>query len=1202
MIKKHNKKRKSKYPKELVSYGDFRLPPVVPGIEVKDLCERVDEFYKNYPKQHRKQKASDLINGAFYASRNECKSNPDWMSQAANSLRDVLYPLFSEQVSKNNLIKLFKKYATNQHYRSKIQNKEFIRIFNNLDKIYKQLTDLTHHGTGLKGFSEKQYINFSESDFDNILSDFISIFNKVLSLQQIYIHTIIDVIVLRKRKTKAIKRDLVFILNVNPDAHQYFYTKADERWLNWLWKNGFLDILKQKVKDLTQYGHRTPEINYLVKMAEKNPFKVVGIILKIKISKETFNPEVVDQFLRICSILSAEQLIRMVKKIRDERWIPLMGVFNQWGFEYEKMFKTLTEAKKYKELLILADAVLAVRAKEEIEKLPRRGLYDNPFYFDDLSYTKVFEHLAGIPDKYVEKALGLVAKVMREIVLLGSGKIKSSEVFPTEEMFHLFDVDFFELELGKRNHLTHREDVHEVVGFIKVLTEQLIVKYCNKTKDVRGIYKKYIGDFNDPNANLPDSRAMWRLRMFVLSLCPTAFKDELKNAFFRLFTVERYHEIISGTEYLKALRAGFSVLNNADKRDYVKRVIRYFVKKDQEKENEKENWHMKYGSRILSVIAGQLTGEEQKIAKDSGFIIQSDYEPKPTIGEITNGTIVPRRPITQEKFEKMSITEIVKKLRNEWAPKELSKQNTSDNFLSPLNAEEVSQLLRNDITKRFQKYSDNASLFFERGTLNAHYTYSFLRGIQEAIKNNKEVALQVKWGGVIDLLTAIKKSGEKEPFADKAGEHDPLDAWLADWNSVHSTAIDVIQELLSEQNDSAIINFPQYRKQLFNIISYLLSYPDPTPKDEQIDTAGMKTKAPDSSDYNISDPFTIAINSVRGRAFQAFVLFVYRDGKMKDGVKISKDTKKLYEDVLKKENTRALMFMFGYYLPTFYYRHKDWFKKLLPKIFPQNQERLYTASWEGYLANNLYEEIFFEPEIQKLYERGIVLKNDESSKQESFRQLDEGIAIHLALAYTYYEKFDFNHSLLKKFWKKGTQNHHAHFVSFIGRSLITSDNDRLIEAEKRGIETKERIRVLWSWMLKNYKDIKPFEEFGFWVNLEKNIFKFTWLVEMLKKTLEKTKGVLTWDYALTKSITRFASEAPKNTLEIARWYLLEGGVRGKVRQRSLLLDDEWFDALKILYGNTNTQTGTNALINDLIREGGSIFWDLKKIVEETEKL
>jgi len=599
-----------------------------------------------------------------------------------------------------------------------------------------------------------------------------------------------------------------------------------------------------------------------------------------------------------------------------------------------------------------------------------------------------------------------------------------------------------------------------------------------------------------------------------------------------------------------------------------------------------------------------LTEEEKNRVEENGFKLDPNYEPMPSIGEMRIGFVHPQGPITPVEFNKLPIGEIAQKLRSDWSPEKLRERYKGDDFLRPHNAEGAGELLRNDFPKRLQDYVNNAGLFFERNVLDQHYTYSFLRGIQEAIKNNRELASEVNWSGIFELFRAIKEAGEKEVFARCKRERDSFDAWLAGWDTVHSGMSDVIQELLNERNGSTIIDFSNYRDRLLGIISYLLSYPDPTPKDEEGENAIISQRA-DSGEYVASDPFTIAINSVRGRTFQALVMFVHQDGKQlpkEDTVRISPDVKKLYETVLDKEDTRAIMFMFGHYLPTFYFCNKEWVLELLSKIFPEAPEKkyLFTAAWEGYLANNLFEEIFFNDAIQKLYERGLALTEAEYPKQKHFREPDESIAVHFALAYTHYENFDFDHPLLKKFWQEGAQDHHSHFISFIGRSLISSDNNRLAEAEKRGIKIRERIRALWDWMLENYKDPQPFEEFGFWVNVEKDIFEIRWLTERLKKTLQKTKGVVTWDYALTKSIVQLANEAPQDTLEIARWYLLEGGVRGGKRRRPLLLDREWFDAIKILYENIDTQSGTKALINDLICEGGSVFWKFKDILDDNK--
>ena len=1009
-------------------------------------------------------------------------------------------------------------------------------------------------------------------------------------MNQIELHKKIELIV-QGNPAQVDPSEVRALISENHDTHLYFFTQADERWLGWLWENGFLGVIKQKAEDPTRYGYRTPEVNYLVKVAEKEPTKVVDIMFSVPISTENFNPEVVDRFLRICSGLPAPELKRMVKKIRDDGWVRLMGAFNDWGFEYEKMLKTLTDANDFDSTLILAEAVLSVRSKKEAEQTSRWFLSDNPFYFKELSYTKVFEHLLKVDEKNIDGALTLMTNVMNQAVLFGEKEGKD-EVFKVYDSYFLLDVDFFELELTEKDRLSHRDDVENLAAVIKHYAEQTIGKKCDDVESVVRLYNQY---FNP----LPDSRSMWRLRLFVLSLCPGVFKEELKRMFFRLFEVERYYnELISGTEYLKALRIGFSVLSDDDKRKYVKQVIGYFIKKDQEKENEKENWHIGYGSRILSVIADQLTEEEKQVAEKAKFTIRPDYEPEPSIkmGGFA-GSIRPRGPITQEAFGKLPIDDIAKKLRTEWKPEKLREENTSEDFHNPLNAEGVGELLRVDISKRLQDYVTNANLFFERDVLDQHYTYSFLRGVQEVLRGNKTEVSGINWDNLIALCVTIKKSSETKYFDGEKRERDTFDAWLSGWTGVHSAMTDVLQELLSEER-SIKIDFPKYRDGFFEVISYLLAYPDPIPADEEPKTAKMTTTPPGAKEQMVSDPYSMAINTVRGRAFQAFALFMYQDGKKfskDEKIKISSDVKGLYEAVLKKENTRALMFMFGHYLPSFYFRDKEWMQKLLSQIFSAEPEKknLYTAAWEGYVSANLYEEIFFNSDIQKLYERGLDLTDSDYPQQKHFKEPDEGIAVHIALAFMHFSKFGFDHDLFKKFWDIPNSEYHKKFISFIGRHSISRES--ATEWAKENKVDLEKLKKFWDWALEKCST-DALIGFGFWINEDRSSLETKWVAEHARKTLEKTKGYVEWEYGLMRSLATFAKEAPEDTLAILRAHLLEEVAKHEPVRTWLHMDAEVYDTFKELYKNETTKEGVRTLINDLLPYRNGMFWGLKSIL------
>lgn len=106
-----------------------------------------------------------------------------------------------------------------------------------------------------------------------------------------------------------------------------------------------------------------------------------------------------------------------------------------------------------------------------------------------------------------------------------------------------------------------------------------------------------------------------------------------------------------------------------------------------------------------------------------------------------------------------------------------------------------------------------------------------------------------------------------------------------------------------------------------------------------------------------------------------------------------------------------------------------------------------------------------------------------------------------------------------------------------------------------------------------------------------------WLAKRVKETLEKTNGVLDWDYGLTKSILLLTKASPSDALEIVRLFLLDGSVRGGKMRMPFIVENEWFEALKILYNHPDTRNGTYTLINNLIREGGSMFWVLKELME-----
>lgn len=174
--------------------GGSPLPPPSLTPEQNDLCKRLDDLYAQYDL---KAKPSDMFRGAVFVARIECQSNPDWVAQAANSLREILYPFFSNHVPDKVVTdkkgKAFKKYG------SVLVDDDFDQ---DIGKIYGQLNDLAHHGNTS---TNKNFITFTITNFEELLSAFERVMCDALT-RQIDIHQEIDRI-LRNDPTQIVAED-----------------------------------------------------------------------------------------------------------------------------------------------------------------------------------------------------------------------------------------------------------------------------------------------------------------------------------------------------------------------------------------------------------------------------------------------------------------------------------------------------------------------------------------------------------------------------------------------------------------------------------------------------------------------------------------------------------------------------------------------------------------------------------------------------------------------------------------------------------------------------------------------------------------------------------------------------------------------------------------------------------------------------------
>ena len=154
--------------------GEGSLPPVRLTPEQEELCRRLDELYDPYNLHVR---PSNMFRGAVFASRAECRSNPDWIAQAAHSLREILYPIWSPEHKEI----ADKKRTVFENYGSVTVDDRSIEA---VGSVYGRLNKLAHHDRAAS----------ASSDYEQLLVEFERAMGQALT-RQLDLHNEIDELV-----------------------------------------------------------------------------------------------------------------------------------------------------------------------------------------------------------------------------------------------------------------------------------------------------------------------------------------------------------------------------------------------------------------------------------------------------------------------------------------------------------------------------------------------------------------------------------------------------------------------------------------------------------------------------------------------------------------------------------------------------------------------------------------------------------------------------------------------------------------------------------------------------------------------------------------------------------------------------------------------------------------------------------------------
>ena len=320
----------------------------------------------------------------------------------------------------------------------------------------------------------------------------------------------------------------------------------------------------------------------------------------------------------------------------------------------------------------------------------------------------------------------------------------------------------------------------------------------------------------------------------------------------------------------------------------------------------------------------------------------------------------------------------------------------------------------------------------------------------------------------------------------------------------------------------------EFRERVWALVKPLTDDPDPTPEHE----------ARFGGDN--SSPWDMAINTVRGVAFQALVqygLWCLRAGKQEGegeapAIHETPEVIEVLEQHLDPavDPSLAVRSVYGQFFPWIMLLDREWAKANVERIFPvaDADAPFWNAGWGGYI---LFVQAF-DDVLEVIYDR-YAFAIDALTEIENQQRRDrepERLAGHL-MTYYWRGKLDDEkgHALFESFWQKAPSETRSAALRFIGLSLNNTKGD-LSE------EIKSRLMALWGSRVRAIAEVdekvrNPVEldEFGWWFTSD--ALPNDWALEQLSQVLSLTNTIEHERDTLTKLVNLFG-DYPHKTVEV----------------------------------------------------------------------
>ncbi|MFY9728712.1 MAG: hypothetical protein WB579_10045 [Bryobacteraceae bacterium] len=383
----------------------------------------------------------------------------------------------------------------------------------------------------------------------------------------------------------------------------------------------------------------------------------------------------------------------------------------------------------------------------------------------------------------------------------------------------------------------------------------------------------------------------------------------------------------------------------------------------------------------------------------------------------------------------------------------------------------------------------------------------FLSGLEGASKESRAFA----WQPVLDLAAWVVAQPREIPGRKRVlMEADP------DWAWTRGTIATLLEEGMREKPGTIAI---AHRAAVWGILLPLTDDPDPNLEYE--------------AKYGGSnmEPSTLAINTVRGKAFNAviaYALWVRRhldrqEDKPAMTLDVMPEVREVLDDHLDlgREPTLTIRSVYGRYFPWLYHLDPLWAAGAVRRVFPTEQALApyWVAAWDAYVTFcGAYDVVL--PLLRDEYLRAITVQPPEESKHGRHDQR-EFLAHHLMTFY-WRGTIRTDDVLATTFFGQAPDDVRAYAIAYIGRSLAN--------ASEAPPNILARLRELWEWRLQTARashDAMSYRhelaQFGWWFVSRK--YDDAWGLEQLRAVLDLT-GLAEPDFKVSEILEALATTYP----------------------------------------------------------------------------